>query len=187
MIPSSDYGHLWWRKPVIERRYRKQCELTLVVLINLKQIRAYMFVVVVSIYFDISVIRHGILRDNLPPTLAADTSKEELTQIADSVEDKLYNSASTPQEYKCIGTLESRIKALATAELSDKVKGNGDKRSEMCARLTTAAQKSMVHCVMVLVNYEKKRSASSRKRVSSSSASLSLSSTNRRSLSSSER
>ena len=142
--------------------------------------------VLLSQYTSISLsYRYGILRDNLPPSLAADTSKEELTQIADSVEDKLYNSASTPQEYKCIGTLESRIKALATAELRYSDKGRGDKRSEMCARLTAAAQKDLVYAVMVLVTYEKKNSA--RKRVSSSSASMSLSSTDRRSLSSSDR
>lgn len=149
---------------------------------NLTQIRAYICLLLSHILRYRCLYRHGILRDNLPPTLAADTSKEELTQIADSVEDKLYNSASTPQEYKCIGTLESRIKALATAELRYSDKGRGDKRSEMCARLTAAAQKDLVYAVMVLVTYEKKNSA--RKRVSSSSASMSLSSTDRRSLSS---
>ena len=60
-------------------------------------------------------------------------------------------------------TLEFRITALATAVLihSDKAKNSntssdGGGVSEECARLSTAARKSLVYCVMVLVSYELK-------------------------------
>jgi len=102
-----------------------------------------------------------ILRDNLPPALESQTSPADLTSIAQSIESKLYATAPSPRAYMAFSTLEFRITALATAVLihSDKAKNSNNSSggvSEECARLSTAARKSLVYCVMVLVSYELK-------------------------------
>lgn len=107
---------------------------------------------------------YRILRANLPPALESQTSPADLTSIAQSIESKLYATAPSPRAYMSFSTLEFRITALATAVLihSDKAKNSntsssgGGGVSEECARLSTAARKSLVYCVMVLVSYELK-------------------------------
>lgn len=106
----------------------------------------------------------GILRDNLPPALDYSTSREELTLIAESIEAKLYQTAPSARAYMAFSTLEFRITALATAVLIYSDKGHEDRNhprrqpgiSDTCARLSAAARKSLVYCVMVLVSYEKR-------------------------------
>ena len=103
---------------------------------------------------DVSRAVYVILRDNLShSSLASQVSKDELRLVADSIEVKLYQTAPTLQAYYSFSTLEFRISALATAVLihSDK----GPNVSEMCARLSAAARKSLVYSGMVLVSYEK--------------------------------
>ena len=104
--------------------------------------------------------RYGILRDNLPPSLEYSTSDDELLQTATSIEKKLYRAAKSPQGYRALSTLEFRITALATAVLihSDEVSDqDGRNISDTCARLSAAARKSLVYCVMILVSYEKQK------------------------------
>jgi len=77
--------------------------------------------------------------------------------IAVSIENKLYQTASSPRAYCALSTLEFRITALATAVLihSDKDRDHNHQGiSETCARLSAAARRSLVYCVMVLVSYE---------------------------------
>eukprot|EP00584_Thalassiosira_punctigera_P003096 CAMPEP_0172538052 /NCGR_PEP_ID=MMETSP1067-20121228/9533_1 /TAXON_ID=265564 ORGANISM="Thalassiosira punctigera, Strain Tpunct2005C2" /NCGR_SAMPLE_ID=MMETSP1067 /ASSEMBLY_ACC=CAM_ASM_000444 /LENGTH=290 /DNA_ID=CAMNT_0013323473 /DNA_START=124 /DNA_END=996 /DNA_ORIENTATION=+ len=116
---------------------------------------------------EVSRAVYGILRDNLPPAMEAQTSQEELALIADSIESKLCQTASSPRAYcSAFSKLEFRITALATAVLihSDKSHANHEHRpnggyqvvSDTCARLSAAARKSLVYCVMVLVSYEKR-------------------------------
>lgn len=113
---------------------------------------------------EVSRAVYGILRDNLPQALENSTTQEELTLIAESIESKLYQTASSPRAYCALSTLELRITALATAVLihSDKSSSSSNngiqKRgiSDTCARLSAAARKSLVYCVMVLVSYEKR-------------------------------
>jgi len=113
---------------------------------------------------EVSRAVYGILRDNLPQALENSTTHEELTLIAESIESKLYQTASSPRTYCAFSTLELRITALATAVLihSDKSSSssnNGIQKqgiSDTCARLSAAARKSLVYCVMVLVSYEKR-------------------------------
>lgn len=114
---------------------------------------------------EVSRAVYGILRDNLPQALENSTTQEELTLIAESIESKLYQTASSPRAYCALSTLELRITALATAVLihSDKSSSsssnNGIQKrgiSDTCARLSAAARKSLVYCVMVLVSYEKR-------------------------------
>lgn len=122
---------------------------------------------------EVSKEVYGILRDNLPPALEAGTSQEELALIAESIERKLYATATSPLAYcSKFATLEFRITALATAVLihSDRGRdredddddddrqrsGHQDVVSDTCARLSAAARKSLVYCVMVLVSYEKR-------------------------------
>ncbi|KAL3793473.1 hypothetical protein ACHAW5_001648 [Stephanodiscus triporus] len=109
---------------------------------------------------DISFAVYNILRDNLPPSLEYSTSDDELIQIATSIEKKLYRTASSPQAYRALSTLEFRITALATAVLIHSDEGNnqeGRNISDTCARLSAAARKSLVYCVMILVSYEKNK------------------------------
>lgn len=111
---------------------------------------------------EISMAVFGILRDNLPPALESSTTQEDLLQIAKSIESKLYQTAPSPRAYSAYSTLEFRITALATAVLihSDKddngSNNSGGGVSDTCARLSAAARKSLVYCVMVLVSYETK-------------------------------
>lgn len=117
-----------------------------------------------AMQFSLDTSRCRILRDNLPPALEYSTSREELALIADSIESKLYQTAPSARAYKAFSTLEFRITALATAVLIYSDKGNEDRLdrrwrqlgiSDTCARLSAAARKSLVHCVMVLLSYEK--------------------------------
>lgn len=122
---------------------------------------------------EVSKQVYGILRDNIPPPLEAQTSHNELTLIADSIESKLYQTASSSRAYcSAYSTLEFRITALATAVLihsdqnqhehEDHHHNNGHQGiSGTCARLSAAARNSLVYCVMVLVSYEKKNLDSS--------------------------
>ena len=108
-----------------------------------------------------SLPRYNVLRDNLPPALETQTSQEELTYVADSIERKLYQTASSPRAYCALGTLELRITALATAVLIHSDRGQEDYNgyqvvSDTCARLSAAARRSLVYCVMVLISYEKR-------------------------------
>jgi len=126
---------------------------------------------------EVSKQVYGILRDNLPPPLEAQTSHDELALIADSIESKLYQTASSSRAYcSKYSTLEFRIKALATAVLihSDQSRHEHDDHhhndgyqrvSDTCARLSAAARNSLVYCVMVLVSYEKKNLDSSIQRM----------------------
>ena len=83
-----------------------------------------------------------------------------LLRIASSIERRLYRAAISPRAYLALSTLEFRITALATAVLIhsdyDGVGCEDDSRtvSSMCARLSAAARRSLVYCVMVLVSFE---------------------------------
>mmetsp|Transcript_5936 Transcript_5936/g.13497 ORF Transcript_5936/g.13497 Transcript_5936/m.13497 type:complete len:201 (+) Transcript_5936:361-963(+) len=93
----------------------------------------------------------------LRPSNIRTTSQEELMLIAVSIENKLYQTASSPRAYCALSTLEFRITALATAVLihSDKDRDhNHHGISDTCAWLSAAARRSLVYCVMVLVSYE---------------------------------
>ena len=108
----------------------------------------------------LNINRYDLLVTNLPPSLEYTTSKQELTHIANAIESKLYQSAPSPQAYCALSTLEFRITALATAVLihSDMQDYDGSHRiSDDCARLSAAARKSLIYCVMVLVSYEKQK------------------------------
>ena len=104
--------------------------------------------------------RYGIIRDNLPPSIEYSTSDDELLQAATSIEKRLYRAATSSQAYRALSTLEFRITALATAvlilsdEFSDQ---DGRNISHTCARLSAAARKSLVYCVMILLFYEKQK------------------------------
>lgn len=109
---------------------------------------------------DISYAVYGIIRDNLPPSLEYSTSDDELLQTATSIEKKLYRAATSSQAYRALSTLEFRITALATAVLihSDEASDqDGRNISHTCARLSAAARKSLVYCVMILLSYEKQK------------------------------
>lgn len=106
---------------------------------------------------EVSRAVYGILRDNLSPALALTTSQKDLTLIADSIENRLHQTASSPRAYCKLSTLEFRITALATAVLihsDDGQSHNHQGISDTCARLSAAARRSLVYCVMVLVSYE---------------------------------
>ena len=108
----------------------------------------------------LNINRYDLLVTNLPPSLEYTTSKQELTHIANAIESKLYQSAPSPQAYCALSTLEFRITALATAVLIHSDMQNNDGShciSDDCARLSAAARKSLVYCVMVLVSYEKQK------------------------------
>lgn len=104
---------------------------------------------------EVSRAVYGILRDNLPAALESQTTPQELALVANSIEAKLYATASSPRAYCALSTVEFRITALATAVLIHSDKGPQG-ISDTCARLSAAARKSLVYCVMVLVSYEKK-------------------------------
>ena len=106
---------------------------------------------------DITYAVYGILRDNLPSSF--DLSDDELVQIAMSIEKKLYRASSSTQAYRALSTLEFRLTAMATAVLihTDGV-DERQQASDTCKRLTAAARKSLVYCVMVLVSYAMKNS-----------------------------
>lgn len=106
---------------------------------------------------DITYAVYGILRDNLPSSF--DLSDDELVQIAMSIEKKLYRASSSTQAYRALSTLEFRLTAMATAVLihTDGV-DERHQASDTCKRLTAAARKSLVYCVMVLVSYAMKKS-----------------------------
>jgi len=112
---------------------------------------------------EISMAIFGILRDNIPPSLEAENSEEDLMLIAESIERKLYQTASSPRAYCAFSTLELRITALATAVLVHTDKGRNENEyngyqvvSDTCARLSAAARRSLVYCIMVLISYEKR-------------------------------
>lgn len=106
---------------------------------------------------DITYAVHGILRDNLPSSF--NLSDDELVQIAMSIEKKLYRASSSTKSYRALSTLEFRLTAMATAVLIH-TDGVDDRQqvSDTCKRLTAAARKSLVYCVMVLVSYAMKNS-----------------------------
>ena len=104
-----------------------------------------------SIYHHCS---YGILRDNMPPSLEATTSHDDLALIADSIENRLHQTAPSPRAYKSLATLEMRLTALATAVLLHSNQGSGN--STTCVNLAAAARRSLPHCATVLVSYEKR-------------------------------
>ena len=106
---------------------------------------------------DITYAVYDILHDNLPSSF--DLSDDELVQIAMSIEKKLYRASSSTQAYRALSTLEFRLTAMATAVLihTDGV-DERQQASDTCKRLTAAARKSLVYCVMVLVSYAMKNS-----------------------------
>jgi len=126
---------------------------------------------------EVSKQVYGILRDNLPPPLEAQTSQDELTLIADSIESKLYQTATSSRAYcSAYSTLEFRITALAAAVLIHSDQSQHEQEghhhhdwhqgvSDTCSRLSAAARNSLVYCVMVLVSYEKKNLDSSIQRM----------------------
>lgn len=100
---------------------------------------------------------NGILRDNIPSSLAYDA--QDLTLISCAIEEKLYKSAPSAQAYSDKSTLEFRMKALATAVLihsdTENRYDNHNGISDTCSRLLSSARNSLVYSVMVLVSYEK--------------------------------
>lgn len=105
---------------------------------------------------DMSRIVLRIILSNLPRSIRDDTPFPQMILISKSIEKKLYQTASTCQDYLDLDTLELRIAALACAILirSDEERGSKSDRSETCSRLLAAARNSLPHCVMVIVSYE---------------------------------
>ncbi|KAL9188843.1 hypothetical protein ACHAXT_007221 [Thalassiosira profunda] len=103
---------------------------------------------------EVSSAVYGILRDNMPPSLEATTSHDDLALIADSIENRLHQTAPSPRAYKSLATLEMRLTALATAVLLHSNHNAGT--SDACVNLAAAARRSLPHCATVLVSYEKR-------------------------------
>lgn len=110
----------------------------------------------------ISQLIHTIIKVNLPLTLHEKTTAAQLVLISRAIERKLYRVAPSIDAYADVSTLELRITAMATAvlihtEQARQKQGQNTEQSETCTRLLMAARQSLVHCIMVLVSYEKRQ------------------------------
>jgi hypothetical protein len=107
--------------------------------------------------------RYYIIRTNLPESIQETMTLPQILLISRSVEQKLFQTATSCSAYLDKTTIKFRITALACAILIHSEELGGRKSpsdySDTFVRLITQARSSLPHCTMVLVSYERRRLA----------------------------